>query len=130
MEHQTDRTVPAPAPSPRPSPSEREGDRELGSVYRELEPRPALREHVACVWYQRVGPDEPADNVQRVLPDACIDVVWDVRGRIFVAGPDTGPVLEPMGPGSLYAGARFRPGRGPEVLGVAALELRDHQPAL
>jgi len=97
--------------------------------YRELEPRPSLREHLACVWYQTVGDGEPA-RVQRVLPDACIDLVWEARGGPSIAGPDTGPVLASLAPGTMIAGARFRPGRGPDVLGVAAHELRDHQPEL
>ncbi|HEY7201151.1 MAG TPA: helix-turn-helix domain-containing protein [Candidatus Dormibacteraeota bacterium] len=98
-------------------------------VYRELEPSPALREHLACVWYQTVGPDEPA-LLQRVLPDACIDLVWEARDVPRIAGPDTGPMLAPLAPGALLVGARFRPGRGPDVLGVAATELRDGQPEL
>src|SRR5215471_16572394 len=98
-------------------------------VYRELEPAPALREHLVCVWYQTVRPDEPA-LVQRVLPDACVDIVWAAHGHILVAGPDTRPVLADMAPGAMYVGARFRPGRAPEVLGVAAPELRDAQPEL
>jgi AraC-like DNA-binding protein len=92
--------------------------------YRELEPPPALRDHLRCVWYQTVGGDEPA-RVQRVLPDACIDVVWPAGGEPFVAGPDTGPQLASLAPGEIIVGARFRPGRAPDVLGVAANELRD-----
>ena len=94
--------------------------------YRELEPVPVLRPYLSCVWYQTVGPDEPG-RVQRVLPDACIDIVWPAGGEPHVAGPDTGPVLAGLRPGSVLAGARFRPGRAPDFLGVAAHELRDEQ---
>jgi AraC-like DNA-binding protein len=97
--------------------------------YRELEPAPALREHLACVWYRSVRPDEPARQ-QRVLLDACIDLVWPAGGTPFVAGPDTGPVLGPALPGTVVVGARFRPGHAPDFLGVAAHELRDAQPEL
>ena len=97
--------------------------------YRELEPPPALREHLACVWYQSVRNDEPPWQ-QRILPDACIDIVWEAGAAPRVAGPDTRPVVVDMAAGALFAGARFRPGRAPDFLGVAAHELRDTQPEL
>jgi AraC-like DNA-binding protein len=97
--------------------------------YLELEPPPALRDHVRCFWYQTVAADEPP-LAQRVLPDACIDVVWPAGGAPLVAGPDTGPQLAPLAPGEIIVGARFLPGRGPDLLGVAAHELRDAQPEL
>jgi len=59
-----------------------------------------------------------------VLPDACIDIIWD-GASLFVAGPDTGPVpIEPR-PGVAYAGLRFRPGRAPGFLGTPAFALLD-----
>ena len=59
-----------------------------------------------------------------VLPDACIDVIWD-GSSIFVAGPDTGPVPVPPHPGQCFAGLRFLPGKAPAYLGVPASELLD-----
>src|SRR5215472_14739743 len=97
--------------------------------YRELEPAPALREHLSCLWYQSVASDE-APRTQRVLPDACIDIVWRAGDAPNVAGPDTGPMLAPLLPGTVIVGARFRPGHAPDFLGVAAHELRDAQPEL
>src|SRR5215472_10724052 len=97
--------------------------------YRELEPAPALREHLGCVWYLSVPAGEPA-RVRRVLPDACVDIVWRAGDAPFVAGPDTGPVLASTVPGTVVVGARFRPGHAPDFLGVAAHELRDAQPEL
>jgi AraC-like DNA-binding protein len=98
-------------------------------VYRELAPWPELRGHLVCVWYQAVGPDEGAIR-HRVLPDACIDVIWDARAGAHVAGPDTGPFLADLAPGTLFVGARFRPGRAPDLLRVPAQELRDVRPDL
>lgn len=97
--------------------------------YRELAPDPALRAHLACVWYQTEAPDEPG-RLQRVLPDACMDILWEPRGGPSVAGPDTRPALHSLPPGTLIVGARFRPGWAPGVLGVAACEVRDAQPDL
>ncbi|MGP3984942.1 helix-turn-helix domain-containing protein [Streptomyces sp. KR80] len=60
----------------------------------------------------------------RVLPDGCIDLIWS-DGDLVVAGPDTRAHPVASLPGTRYAGLRFRPGRGPDVLGVPADELRD-----
>jgi AraC-like DNA-binding protein len=64
-----------------------------------------------------------------VLPDACIDVIWDGMS-IFVAGPDTGPVPVPPSPGQCFAGLRFAPGKAPAFLGVPASELLDNRVSL
>jgi AraC-like DNA-binding protein len=61
-----------------------------------------------------------------VLPDACIDVIWD-GSSIFVAGPDTGPVPVPPQPGQCFAGLRFWPGKAPAFLGVPASDLLDRR---
>ncbi|HTT89212.1 MAG TPA: helix-turn-helix domain-containing protein [Acidimicrobiales bacterium] len=88
--------------------------------YVEWRPRYSPPDHVRCVWVSRPsgGPDD------RVLPDACIDVVWD-GARLFVAGPDTGPTPVIAPPGTAYAGVRFRPGRAPAFLGPPASALLD-----
>jgi AraC-like DNA-binding protein len=60
-----------------------------------------------------------------VLPDGCIDVIWD-GNHVFVAGPDTAPSsVVPEAP--LFVGLRFRPGVGPSFLGIPAVELRDRR---
>jgi len=83
----------------------------------------ALDRHVACVWVQQVGPGT-APLVHRIVPDGCVDIVW-LSGRLHVAGPDTGPVLAALDPGSRVVGIRFRPGLAPTMLGVPAAELID-----
>jgi AraC-like DNA-binding protein len=62
--------------------------------------------------------------VRRVLPDGCVDIVWDGT-RLVVAGPDTGPVEVAPRPHGFYVGIRFRPGLAPTVLEVPASELLD-----
>lgn len=98
-------------------------------AYRELPPRPELAEHLACVWYQSVDSHEPAREV-RVLPDACIDIVWPAGEAPLVAGPDTRAWVSTLPPGTLLAGARFRPGRAPDLLRLSARELVDAAPPL
>lgn len=78
------------------------------------------RGSVACLWASR--PTETSSG--RVLPDACIDIIWDGTS-LFVAGPDTGPVPIIARDGQFFAGLRFLPGRAPGFLGVPASELLD-----
>ena len=96
-----------------------------GPAYREWAVAPALGVFVACTWAARQG-DDGAPHVAAVLPDACIDLVWD-GARLFVAGPDTGPVPVTPRAGGIFAGVRFRPGAAPAVLGVPAPELLDRR---
>ncbi len=97
----------------------------VNSRYVEYAPTPGpAASAVACTWVGETGADD--GYVDRVLPDACIDVIWD-GARLFVAGPDTGPVMTQSRPGSVLVGVRFRPGRAPEFLGVPANEILDQR---
>jgi hypothetical protein len=86
--------------------------------YREL---PTTDEHVACLW---VRDAEPTAQRHRVLPDACVDVVWTGE-RLVVAGPATGPVMATVPRGTVAMGVRFRVGAAGAALGVPAAELLD-----
>jgi AraC-like DNA-binding protein len=90
--------------------------------YRELALPAALSGAIACIWTRVVSPDGPPT---RVLPDACVDLIWQAGRGAFVAGPDTGPMLAPDGPGAVFVGARFLPGAGGPALGLPLDELRD-----
>lgn len=61
-----------------------------------------------------------------VLPDGCMDLIWDGR-TLVVAGPDTGPFVPTSPAGTSYAAIRFAPGTGPSVFGVPADQLRDQR---
>jgi AraC-like DNA-binding protein len=89
-----------------------------GTVYREL---PHTHPHLACVW---TSDPEPEPRRRRVLPDACVDVVW-TGTRLVVAGPATGPKLADIAAGSAAFGVRFRIGAAGAALGVPAAELLD-----
>jgi AraC-like DNA-binding protein len=82
-------------------------------AYRELT---GIHPHVACAWARDGAPPG------RVLPDACVDVVW-TGGRLLVAGPATGPVLTDGTAGAI--GVRFRVGAAGAALGLPASELLD-----
>jgi AraC-like DNA-binding protein len=88
--------------------------------YAEWPARRSPRDAVACVW--AAPPKRTAPSL--VLPDACIDIIWD-GSALFVAGPDTGPVPIEDQPGPGYAGIRFLPGKAPGFLGASAGDLLD-----
>ncbi|WP_306206243.1 helix-turn-helix domain-containing protein [Actinoplanes sp. RD1] len=71
---------------------------------------------------------EPGARPARILPDGCMDVIWQ-EGRVFVAGPDTtAQVGGPAPPaGTRFFAVRFAAGTGPGVLGLPADELTDRQ---
>jgi AraC-like DNA-binding protein len=88
-------------------------------MYRE---RAAVVPHV--IAWQSVTP--PGGRVQRILPDGCLDVIWN-DGRLFVAGPDTTAQVGVPPAGSRCLALRFAAGSGPSVIGVPADELTDRQ---
>ena len=83
--------------------------------YREFRLPAPLAGALACAW---VGVTPPGGAPPtRVLPDACVDLIWRRGTGAFLAGPDTGPVIMPTSPGTVLAGVRFRPGAGGPALG-------------
>ena len=88
-------------------------------MYRERE---SAVPHV--IAWQSVTP--PGGGVQRILPDGCLDVIWN-DGRLFVAGPDTTAQVGVPAAGSRCLALRFAAGSGPSVIGVPADELTDRQ---
>ncbi|MFE9423585.1 helix-turn-helix domain-containing protein [Kitasatospora sp. NPDC006697] len=78
----------------------------------------------AVLWTRRRAVAAPGPV--RVLPDGCMDLIWDGR-QLLVAGPDTAAHLVPGRAGEEYTGLRFAPGTAPLVLGVPASELTDQR---
>jgi len=78
---------------------------------------------VACTWEQvtTAGPEH------RVVPDACVDLIWSGEWLGF-AGPDTTARMVRLAPGSRLVGVRLRPGAAGAILGLPASELRDASP--
>jgi AraC-like DNA-binding protein len=82
--------------------------------------------HIACLWTRD---PEPAARVHRIVPDACVDIVWTGE-RLIVAGPATGPAMSDLPAGSAAYGVRFRVGAAGAALGLPAAELLDASVAL
>jgi AraC-like DNA-binding protein len=93
--------------------------------YREYAAPAAFRQDIQCLWVSVMPPDGGKPTL--VLPDACIDLIWQSGVGAFVAGPDTGPVPDSRPPGTVIVGARFRPGVGGAALGVPLSELLDQR---
>jgi AraC-like DNA-binding protein len=88
---------------------------------RENPPPAELRPWVQC-WWERIG---DGGQPVRVVPDACIDIVWTEGAGTQVVGPNTTAFLVNLTPGTSVMGVRMRPGAAPPLLGFAAPELRD-----
>jgi AraC-like DNA-binding protein len=96
---------------------------ELRPGYREWAPARALLPAVSCLWTSVVQPRKPTI----VLPDACVDLIWQQGSGAFIAGPDTGPVPSALPAGTLLVGVRLRPGAAGPALGLPLSELRDQR---
>jgi AraC-like DNA-binding protein len=91
-----------------------------------MAPVPALGTVLTCAWSRTTDPGPTRED--RIVPDGCVDLIW-TGSTLFVAGPDTGPVLSRSQPGTLV-GVRFAPGVAPAVLGLPSVLLRDTRPDL
>jgi AraC-like DNA-binding protein len=89
--------------------------------YREYRPPAPLRAVAACLW--ELAP--PADHVQLVIPDGCVDLILMEGHGLVVAGADTGPRRVRLPGGSVSSGLRLRPAAAGAVLGRPAAEVRD-----
>jgi AraC-like DNA-binding protein len=91
--------------------------------YSERQPSAALRPWVECFWTR--SEDAPS-GAQRVLPDGCADLVFDLSaGESGVVGTMTKPLhLPPRGPFEFF-GVRFRPGRAAAFLRMPLAEITD-----
>jgi AraC-like DNA-binding protein len=91
-------------------------------IDREFRPPAWARNAIACLWIHR------ADGAPvRVMPDACVDIVWRSGEGAVVAGPDTASWISSTRPGEVFVGARLLPGAGGAALGVPLSELRDQR---
>jgi AraC-like DNA-binding protein len=72
---------------------------------------------VACLWTS-----DGAGTPRRILPDACVDVVW-TGTKLIVAGPATTAAMATAAGPAL--GVRFRVGAAGAALGFPASELLD-----
>jgi AraC-like DNA-binding protein len=90
---------------------------------RYVEHRPTgLEGWAECVWERRAG---GVGDVARVIPDACMDLVWSRARGLTVVGPNTTAFMAALPAGGSAVGVRLHPGCAPPLLGVSAEALRD-----
>src|SRR5689334_18883082 len=94
---------------------------QFAGLYREWQPPPVLRDHVSCIWVNDLT--RSSTDAFLVVPDGCVDILWNAGG-LYVAGPDTRPVLEAVRRVSV-SGVRFRPGAARLWLGTPLSEIRN-----
>jgi AraC-like DNA-binding protein len=99
------------------------------SEYREYLPPIALREHVLCFWTQSIQHSNKV-YAHRVLPDACLDLVFFQGQPPAVIGPWTESFIAQLAPGTRITGVRFHPGKAAAILGLPASELINQEAAL
>ncbi len=90
----------------------------------------------AAPWYQPVAPPDALDRRlacswtavptgrHRLVPDACLDLVWLSSGETMLCGPETSAWSFRLPSGSVAAGAWARAHDPAAVAGSAAASLR------
>lgn len=102
-------------------------------IYREYPPHPALRAHVACLWTARVTApvSAAAPHVHRVLPDNCVDILWQDDGRqAYAVGMMSASFLVPSARPVRTVAVRFKPGAAGPFLGTPLHPLTDGRAGL
>ena len=94
--------------------------------YAEFAPCPALRPYVACLWAAQTAGAAP----HRVLPDNCIDILWQDSGSAFAVGMMSAPIWVPSVQRVRTVAVRFRPGVAAMFLGIPLHPLTDTRAGL
>ncbi|HEX8210075.1 MAG TPA: helix-turn-helix transcriptional regulator [Longimicrobium sp.] len=105
-------------------------------LYREHDPPSALAARVECLWTLRSDGALPAPVLNRVLPDGCTDLIFDLGEpprprsgpRGYAVGAMTRAVPVQVAGRVEIVGVRFRPGGA--ALGLPAGELTDRAAGL
>jgi|SRR6516162_7801060 AraC-like DNA-binding protein len=92
------------------------------SEYREFIVPARLAAHFLCFWTQTIIGSRGVYE-HRVLPDACVDIVFINDEPPMVFGPWTVPFVARLTVGTSITGARLHPGRASSLLGMPASEL-------
>jgi AraC-like DNA-binding protein len=99
-------------------------DHHHDQTYRERRPAAELSQYLSAAWVQEVAPGA-APYTHRTVPNGGIELSCRIGSLPRIAGPQTGPTEDVLGPGAIVVGVRFRPGAAPSVLGLPASELVD-----
>ncbi len=89
--------------------------------YDPIPPRPALDRVLACSWTA-----SPSGR-HRLIPDACLDLVWLSTGDLWLCGPETSAWTFQLPAGVESVGVRFRPGVAPPLWGFDGSTIRNRR---
>jgi hypothetical protein len=80
--------------------------------YQERAPKGAMRDIIHCYWVLKTQKTLTEDFVYTVMPDACIDIVFDTTKRSLpiIMTPHLQVDTINLGTSFYYAGIRFKPG--------------------
>jgi AraC-like DNA-binding protein len=97
------------------------------SLYREYPPPPLLHGRIECFWERDVH--ALGGHVHRVLPDGCIDVLFECEGisaaTSYVVGAMTRPLLVARSDAMHVFAVRFKPGAAAEFFRPPLFHLTD-----
>lgn len=87
--------------------------------YQEFTPRAPYNKWVEAIWF--FGNSFPQGDEKRVLPDCCVDLIFDLTGRQEPkwVGTMTRPLMVAQTHPSKLLGIRFRPGFASLAMGAA-----------
>lgn len=114
----------------------------MSGVYREYRPSAALAPYVECYWSRAVAGGDALAAPHTVLPDGCMDLVFDFAPQPQVSGIGSGARSRPTWGGAVvgtmtvplhvaprpaqdFFGVRFRPAMAPAFLRASAAEFTD-----
>jgi len=101
--------------------------RKMIPEYREYPASAALAPWVVCYWTRAAFATAGEPLIQRVLPDGCADVIFDLQAAALAVGTMTTTLVlrEQLAPELL--GVRFRPGRAYPFFRMPLAELTDQR---
>ena len=99
-------------------------------LYQEYAPCPPLSPYLACLWTCQAQPDGAVLS-HRVLPDNCIDILWqDTDPQGGVAGMTSSAIHVPFARPVRTIAVRFKPGAAAHFFDLPLHELIDLHPCL
>lgn len=97
-------------------------------LYKEYPPDPALAAHVDCLWVAWAHPTAGTPHRHRVLPDNCVDILWQDTGAPgFAVGMMSSPIWVASSAPVRTVAVRFKAGAAARFLGLPLHELTDQR---
>ncbi len=96
------------------------------SGYKEYEPPKKLQPYLVCYWSYFHNSSSVIEHANPVIPDGCIDIIFDLNCPInfdsFVVGAMTKPISNTK---TNLIGVRFKPGKAYHFLQIPVHEITD-----